>query len=198
MQTPNRKIRYLPIIGICLTLGGYFFLFFQTHKLTEKRDLLKKEINELEIVKNRLTSESKQKDTIIRIQDTIIAQSADISTVEKGMQLMNRRTDPVSNYFTITSKQNSNEEKAQKFESEGFAYLLEKDVDNAIVSFRKSENSSNGYHMAYDIAFYLDRNRSKLSDKNAAFWKESYRKLLTDYSWKMPKDVKEKLREMSE
>ena len=86
---------------------------------------------------------------------------------------------------------------AQKFENEGFNYLFEKDVDNAIISFRKSENSLNGYHMVYDISKYLNNNKERLSDKNSEFWKEAYQKILKDFSWKMPAETKSKLVELT-
>ena len=197
MNNVNKKIRFLPIIGIGLTILGYLFLTFQTYTLNERKNVLKKEIKELEIIKTRMTNEAKESDTIIILQDKIISQSSDQKTVEKGAKLKEKIQEPGSNYFTVTKKENSNIELSQKFEIEGFNYLLEKDVKQAVISFRKSENSSNGYHQVYEIAVYLDKNRNKLSDKNSEFWKETYRKILKDYSWKMPDDIKVKMIEMT-
>jgi hypothetical protein len=82
---------------------------------------------------------------------------------------------------------------AQMWEEKGFAFLLNKDVENAIEAFRNSENAANGYHMVYDIAKYLNENKSKLSNSNAEFWKTAYKKISTDFSWKMPSETKSKL-----
>lgn len=87
---------------------------------------------------------------------------------------------------------------AASFEAEGFSYLLNKDVENAIKSFRKSEDATNGFHAVYEIARYLSSNKTKLKDINSSFWKEAYKKIVTDYSWEMPSDVKDKLTEYSE
>jgi len=84
---------------------------------------------------------------------------------------------------------------AKQFEDEGFAYLLNKDIDNAITSFVKSENSYNGYHMVYDIAIYLNKNRNQLSNGNIQNWKTTYGMILSKYSWGMPEKYQSKLKE---
>jgi|GEM_PF-5869237 len=86
---------------------------------------------------------------------------------------------------------------AELYEENGFSYLIKKDVSNAIISFRKSENATNGFHMVYEIAKYLNENKSKLMNSNSEFWKTAFKKITTDYSWKMPQDIKEKLHENS-
>lgn len=83
---------------------------------------------------------------------------------------------------------------AKQFEDEGFAYLLNKDIDNAITSFVKSENSYNGYHMVYDIAIYLNKNRNQLSNGNIENWKTTYGMILSKYSWGMPEKYKSNLK----
>jgi uncharacterized protein (UPF0216 family) len=86
---------------------------------------------------------------------------------------------------------------AKQFEEEGFSYLLNKDVDNAIISFTKSENSYNGYHMVYDIAIYLNKKRDQLSIDNIENWKSVYSVILSKYNWKIPEKYKLKLQEQS-
>ncbi|WP_347069271.1 hypothetical protein [Flavobacterium sp. WV_118_3] len=183
----------MPAIGIALTLIGYLFLTFETYRLYEKKTKLLNEIEELETIKSRQTSDLKVKDTIITIQDKIIAQSSDSATVKKGILLNQKIKDPTESHFIKVDKKDTNTDQAQKFEADGFHYLLEKDVDNAISAFRKSENSHNGFHQVYEIAVYLNKNKSQLLDANSEFWKEAYRKIATDYSWRMPEDVKQKL-----
>lgn len=90
-----------------------------------------------------------------------------------------------------------NPELAKQFENEGFAYLLNKDIDNAITSFTKSENSYNGYHMVYDIAIYLNKNRNQLANGSIESWKPVYEIILSKYGWGMPDTYKLKLKEQS-
>ena len=193
MNNLNKNIRLLPIIGISLTIIGYLLLTYQTFNLNNRKIILLNEIKELEVAKTRIINEAKAKDTIISIQEDIIAQSSDSSTVNKGIELDKTLKEPISDHFIITKKENSNVELAQKFEKDGFNYLLLKDINNAIISFRKSENSYNGFHNVYEIANYLEKNKSKLSTKDELIWKQTYAKILDDYSWKMSEDIKEKL-----
>jgi hypothetical protein len=189
-------MRLLPIIGITLTITGYLVLTFQTFNLNERKSNLLNDINELEKSKTRLTNEAKVKDTIISIQEDIIAQSSDSSTVSRGKELEKVLTDPISNHFTVTNKKNDNIELAQQYESEAFNYLLHKDVNNAIKSFRKSENSFNGFHTVYEIAIFLEKNKIKLSTKNEIIWKQTYSTLLNEFSYKMPKEIKSSFQEI--
>lgn len=196
MSNLNNKLKLLPIIGITLTIIGYLYLTYQTFTLNERKKVLKNEIIELENIKQKLTNEAKIKDTIINIQENIISKSSDSTTVKKGEQLKIKFNEPISNHFTVTKKEDANLDLAKKYELEGFKYLLKRDVNNAISSFRKSENSYNGFHMVYDIAFYLNKNKNKLSDSDSEFWKEVYLIILKDYSWKMPDDIKVELEEI--
>ncbi|MCS3869717.1 hypothetical protein J3D55_002633 [Chryseobacterium ginsenosidimutans] len=86
---------------------------------------------------------------------------------------------------------------AQKFEKEGFESVINKDAESAIKSFLESENSYNTYHQVYEIAKYLKKNKENLSDKNSPEWKNVYKKLVSDYSWKMPENFKTQLVELS-
>lgn len=190
MNKLNRNLRFLPIVGITLTIIGYLLLTYQTFNLSKRKTTLLNEIKELENSKTRLTVEAKVKDTIISIQEVIIAQSSDSSTVKKGIELVKTFKEPISDHFTITKKENYNVELAKKFEKDGFKFLLRKDVNEAIKCFKKSENSYNGFHNVYEIANYLEKNKSRLLTNDELIWKETYTTLLKEYSWKMPEDIK--------
>lgn len=82
---------------------------------------------------------------------------------------------------------------ATSWEQKGFSFLISKDVVNAIDAFRNSEKSYNKFHQVYEIANYLDKNKSKLSNPQDPFWKIAYRKIATDFSWKMPLETKNTL-----
>jgi hypothetical protein len=88
-------------------------------------------------------------------------------------------------------------DQAKKFEDQGFSYLLNKDVNNAIDSFVKSENNYNGYHMVYDIAIYLNKNRDQLTINSTENWKAVYKTILSKYIYRMPEKYKSKLKEQS-
>lgn len=82
----------------------------------------------------------------------ITSSSKDPNTVKQGDQLAKDLGIPTDKNFIITTKENANLQLAEKYEEDGFQFLLTKDVNSAISSFIKSENSYNGYHQVYEIA----------------------------------------------
>ncbi|ACU07826.1 hypothetical protein FIC_01378 [Flavobacteriaceae bacterium 3519-10] len=202
MNNLAKNNRFLPIIGIVLILIGYFYLTYETFKLNEKRDLLQtdiarftKEIAKLEAIKARLTTEIKAADSIRKIQNTIILKSADPQTVQKGIELNKKITNPESTFFTRTNADQTNLQLATQFEAEGYRYLFARDVENAIKAFIKSENSYNSFHQVYEISNYLTLNKKKLAVKDSPFWKEAYREIYTQFSWKMPENIQTQLKD---
>lgn len=88
---------------------------------------------------------------------------------------------------------NTSTDKSQIYELNGFNFLLNKDVNGAISAFKDAEESKNGLHNCYEIHNYLVKNKSELEDTNSKKWQEFYNKLLTDWSWGMPNDIKQQL-----
>lgn len=197
MKSTNRSLKLLPVIGIVMILAGYLFLTFQTFQLTEKRQNLIRDIAELEKIKLRMTNDSKKKDTIINLQQKIIVQSTDESTVEKGIMLEKQFREPESRFFTRTDSVNRDFNSALRYENQGYIYLLDKDVTGAIEAFRRSENSYNGFHQVYEIAIFLEKNKVALADRNSDSWRTTYEAILKDYSWKMPEDFREQLAQLT-
>ena len=80
---------------------------------------------------------------------------------------------------------------AEEHEKLGFESLLNKDINSSINHFKSSENCFNGYHQVYEIYLFLLRKKSSLVTEND--WRELYREIVNKYSWKMPKEYKDKL-----
>jgi len=85
---------------------------------------------------------------------------------------------------------------AKEFEKRGFESLISKDIEESIISFRQAEDSYNGYHNCYEISNYLIRNKSELSNPNSPLWNELYNKILTDWSWGLSKETKQKIKDL--
>lgn len=123
--------------------------------------------------------------------------------LEKGSPIIAPPATPITNpsggSFEKISKAQNNISLAKSYEKQGFAALVNKDLDKAIECFTKSENSYNGFHMAYDIGFYLSKNpnKVKLQARDIQAWKNVYQKILKDYSWRMPEDAKAQLTQLS-
>lgn len=81
---------------------------------------------------------------------------------------------------------------AKDLEKRGFESLLDKDIEESIVLFRQAEDSYNGYHNCYEISNYLIRNKGELKNMDSPLWNELYKKIVTDWSWGLSKDIKSK------
>ncbi len=89
-------------------------------------------------------------------------------------------------------------EKAEDLESQAFSFLFAKDLENAMRKFSECENTFPTYHSVYDILRLLNREKQNLSVDNDTQWKAVYFQILNDYSWKLSRDILEKLRALSQ
>ena len=78
----------------------------------------------------------------------------------------------------------------------GFESIINKNLDQAISAFEKSENSYNNFHQVHEIGRFLRTKRESRNEQKEDFWQEIYKKVLSDYNWKMPKDIKIQLEEL--
>ncbi|RZK25634.1 MAG: hypothetical protein EOO43_05010 [Flavobacterium sp.] len=160
--------------------------------LQSKKETLQAEIAQLELVKRNLTIESKLRDTIISKQNMVITQSSDSLTKKQGEKL-SKELQESSIFKTLVNPSKDGIDSAKIFERKGYQALFNKDIKTSIQCFKQSENSYNGYNQVYEIAFYLNGSQSKLLTGGEKAWKEIYKTILSEYSWKMPADVRTKL-----
>lgn len=78
---------------------------------------------------------------------------------------------------------NKNKISAVELEAKAFDYLINRDVDNAILMFKATEESFNGYHSAYEIHVLLKNNKDLLINSDSDKWNEIYIEILEKYSW---------------
>ncbi len=102
----------------------------------------------------------------------------------------------LNNELTPTFNSRNKHESALVWEALGFKYLIDKNLDNAIQAFEKSENSYNTFHQVYEIARFLKSEKSKVSSESDIDWGIIYKTVLNKYSWKMPEDAKKKLEQL--
>jgi hypothetical protein len=189
-----KKNRLLPILGIGLLIAGYLYLTYASVQLndqiSEKKKELTKKNEELERVDSILKSKYEQLDSNINfIKRKNPRLASQLDSINKNY--------PKAITFQVTPVEKRSAKEAQKWETTGFNFLLAKDITNAIDAFKKSENAYNGYNLVYDIAKYLDGNKKDLQNPNSENWKKVYRKIVTDFSWRMPKKIKTELLEKS-
>jgi len=188
----GRWYRILPILGIAFMLVGYFFVAWQIKRLQTRKDILQVEIAQLEKSKASLTFTSKERDEIISRQNDIIKDSRDAKTQAQG-EALSKALENSTVFSTLINPSKDGLQLAKEMEKKGYDALLDKNVKDAIQYFKDSENSFNGYNQVYEIAFYLNGAQKDLLSKDSTSWKQAYKKILTDFSWKMPAAYKAKL-----
>ena len=82
---------------------------------------------------------------------------------------------------------------AKEYELSGFQALVNRDLEEAIRCFTKSENSANKYHASYEIAKYLIDNKKSVMNPN--FWERTYKYVIDNYSGYIPLEIVEKMKE---
>lgn len=135
-----------------------------------------------------------------QIELSEMRQSTDSSifTVERVQQLVQEIMsidDELTPTFNKTNN-TSDYDLAFKWERTGFESILSKDLNHAIDAFESSENSYNTFHQVYEIGRFLKNQHSSGEEQNDIFWNNIYRRILFDYSWKMPTDIKNQLEEL--
>lgn len=82
---------------------------------------------------------------------------------------------------------------ALEFETEGFQYILDRDIDKSLSSFKSAEYYKPGLHNCYEIYKYLIKHKSELLNKQSNKWNDLQSKLLEDWSWGLPENIKNTL-----
>ena len=85
---------------------------------------------------------------------------------------------------------NNKYDRAIELESKGFDALLEEQLETAISSFEDCERAYPTFHNAKEISNYL-----KSVTKKPLNWLEICKKIIKDFSWKMPQKMKNSLNE---
>jgi hypothetical protein len=99
----------------------------------------------------------------------------------------------------ITSTTDKPKGRAEDWESKGFDFIVNKDVDSALDAFSNAEELRPSYHNVSEIRKLLQERRSSLAaapkDGPSEVWTQLYRELTTKYSWGMPAEIKRKMSE---
>lgn len=82
----------------------------------------------------------------------------------------------------------------QELERTGFRSLLDGDVDTALKAFETAYQRLPDYHNVREISEALREHRDELLNPSSDSWSKLYRKVLADFSWGMPKDLRAEFR----
>ena len=162
-----------------------------------KLDLLMKEVEELKQNRQKLLLGNKLINDYSKYTDLLLIinglENSSSTTLEELKSKMNMNYDDIPSYRTNA---NPNPILASEKEKLGFESLLAKDLSLALKYFIESENAQNGRTNVYEISRYL-KTRKKISLQDDEFWKETYAKILNDFSGHIPPNVQREFRTLS-
>ncbi len=84
---------------------------------------------------------------------------------------------------------------AELQESQGFEYLLKRDAKAALQAFSEAERNWPDYHNVAEIRALLEKNIGQLASPESSSWPEVYHIILEKYSWGMPNEIRNEMRE---
>lgn len=184
------------VIGIVATIVGYFILLYQSYNLNSKIEEQKQKKEELTKENEFLLSKNDSlKSQKLELEKGILEINQNPKIAKEVSETLIKEQGISTDYFQVTKSKDKSS--AEKYENDGFQSLIDKNIELAILSFTKSENSFNGYHQVYEISKYLRKNKNGLLDKTSTNWKATYKRIVTDFSWGMPENYKDKLEELS-
>jgi len=87
------------------------------------------------------------------------------------------------------------EREAKAWELKGFKQLLQQNVEDAIKAFQKSYDVLPTHHNVDEISKLLTKEQSKLKEDKLTNWCQLYKRILNEYVWGMPNEVKTKMQQ---
>ncbi len=158
---------------------------------------MKAELDSILAVINQDTASSssdqqKREEMISRIQS--VHKSINVSQKILAQKVEAISSGDENKYVEIKNK----EEEAANREKEAFDYLLEEDWQKAAESFSNAEQSLKGYHNCYELSRLLKSFSLAEKRENKSELRILYDKILSDYTWGMPTEVKSKLQDKRE
>ena len=106
---------------------------------------------------------------------------------------------PAAQAATPAAQTASREARASEAERRGFDAIVAGDIDAAITAFGEAASIWPDYHNVSEIHALLNRAKPGLERRPAgersSYWADIHKRLLTQYSWGMPEDVRSTLRQ---
>jgi len=117
-----------------------------------------------------------------------------IETIEKGLdkELAYVRTSAITQQAPTTTL--TSREQVNLLEREGFEAILNHDITQAIEAFSSARDVWPDFHNISEIrALLVNRKQVLSNENNQDEWRSVIEKILEEYSWGMPADIRERL-----
>lgn len=112
-----------------------------------------------------------------------------VADTTQANKLINIKSNDVNSTFGLSDKRIE----ANYFKNEGYNFLIAKDINKAIDAFQKAEDTNNGHDNVYEILLYLKPIQKKGGTLD---WKAIYNKMHISFGWRMPREIKDKFKEL--
>jgi len=173
-------------------------------KVTERINSVKENTKaELEDIKELLqefdAAKTQSLDTATQISEKIIEKITTLNkNIDKDVGQISQDVSVLQENHPKRSSLPNQQQDAMEFESKGFQFLLDRDIEEAINAFTKAEELWPSYHNILEIKQFLLSEKTRLlnteNTNNDLAWEKVYVTLLSKYSWGMPDDFREKFR----
>jgi len=119
--------------------------------------------------------------------------SREIAQVQVEQQAL--QAAPPSERQAAAEAGGSRAKSAAAAERRGFEALVRHDVTQAIAAFDEARSIWPEYHNVAEIGRALRKQQDRLTDPQSPAWQQLYREILTRYSWGLPDDLRDAIRE---
>ena len=141
--------------------------------------------NQINAVKDLIKQGGSTTDIISRIEGFQNNLTKQISNVKES-----------TNLNTLSEKEIDNLEKAKLLEKNAFEALANREINSAVKLFNDAAQFWPEYNNVKEISDLISKNKDlRKGEQSKTAWQETFRTILTSYSWGMPTEARDKLQE---
>jgi cell division protein FtsL len=194
LQKSSNRAALYTLIGVLLVAGALIYSFYQLRVLDRQIAAKQTQLSALEKDQDRLEQQIRErKEELARTQLALKTVSKEVpqpvleQTIKSNPEIKQAYEDAQVAAPYMRPTNTKDDATAAAKEREGFQALIDGQYDRAIAAFQSAENAYNGYHMVYDLAILLRRNKAKMNDP--AGKKAVFQTIVKSYSYKAPADL---------
>ena len=185
----NNTLSLLSLLLMLCFCGFAYYLFSKVEKEKSKNELLTKELEKKEaVIKNLLDSNkiilAQSMEANRQLSDYLVKNTENFPPSDTLKKIIERSEKVATDALRLNDLPKY--QQATKLEQEGFTALSQNKFDVALDKFDKAEKVSPSFHMAYEISRLLKKEKPNF--ENPESQKNIKEKIITNYSWRAPKE----------
>jgi hypothetical protein len=185
----NNTLSLLSLLLMLCFCGFAYYLFSKVEKEKNKNELLTEELKKKEaVIKNLLDSNkiilAQSMEANRQLSEYIIKSTENFPPSDTLKRIIEKSESVANEALKLNDLPKY--QQAAKLEQEGFSALSQNKFDVALDKFAQVEKVSPSFHMAYEISKLLKKEKPNF--ENPESQKSIKEKIITNYSWKAPKE----------